>query len=451
MSRSSRISRRAILRGAGTALALPWLEAMTPRTVLGGTAAGAAADAPRRMAFFYVPNGVHMPAWRPETEGSNFELPWTLEPLNPMKDDLLVLTGLAQRNGMALGDGPGDHARALGSFLTGAHPFKTDGANIKLGISVDQVAALEIGDQTRLPSLELGIERGAQSGNCDSGYSCAYSSNISWRSETMPMAKEINPRFVFDRLFGAGAGGSADEKQKRGLYERSILDFVLEDAQNLRNRIGMNDRRKMDEYLTSVRDIEKRIARADAAEELAEAAGAERPKGVPRDYAEHIRLMFDLIVLAFQTDTTRVCTFMFANEGSSRPYPFIDIPEGHHDLSHHGNDPAKHEKLKKINRFHIEEFARLLEKLKSTPEGEGSILDNSMLVYGSGLSDGNRHNHDDLPVLLAGKGGGTIQTGRHIVYDDLPLNNLFLSMLDRMDVPCENLGDSTGRLKGLDG
>jgi len=450
MSRSSRISRRAILRGAGAAMALPWLEAMAPRTVLGSPAA-AAADGPRRMAFFYVPNGVHMPAWRPKEEGSSFELPWTLEPLNPLKDELLVLTGLAQRNGMALGDGPGDHARALGSFLTGAHPYKTDGANIKVGVSVDQVAALEIGDKTRLPSLELGIERGAQSGNCDSGYSCAYSSNISWRSETMPMAKEINPRFVFDRLFGAGATGSADEKQKRSLYERSILDFVLEDAQNLRNRIGMNDRRKMDEYLTSVRDIEKRIARADEAEEMAEAAGAQRPEGVPKDYAEHIRLMFDLIALAFQTDTTRVCTFMFANEGSGRAYPFIGIPEGHHDLSHHGNDPAKHEKLKKINRFHIEEFARLLEKLRSIREGERTLLDNSMLVYGSGLSDGNRHNHDDLPILLAGKGGGAIQTGRHVVYDDLPLNNLFLSMLDIMDVPCENIGDSTGRLKGLDG
>ena len=450
MSRSSRISRRAVLRGAGAALALPWLEAMAPRTVLGSTA-GAAADAPRRMAFFYVPNGVHMQDWKPKEEGSNFELPWILEPLNPLKDDLLVLTGLAQRNGMALGDGPGDHARALGSFLTGAHPYKTDGANIKVGVSVDQVAALEIGNQTRLPSLELGIERGAQSGNCDSGYSCAYSSNISWRTESLPMAKEINPRFVFDRLFGAGASGSADDRQKRGLYERSILDFVLEDAQNLRNRIGMNDRRKMDEYLTSVRDIERRIARADAAEEVVESTGAQRPSGVPRDYAEHVRLMFDLIALAFQTDTTRVCTFMFANEGSSRPYPNIGIPEGHHDLSHHGNDPKKHEKLKKINRFHIEEFARLLERLRSIPEGEGTLLDNSMLVYGSGLSDGNRHNHDDLPILMAGKGGGTIQTGRHIVYDDLPLNNLFLSMLDRMDVPCENLGDSTGRLKGLDG
>lgn len=449
MSRSSRISRRAILRGAGAALALPWLEAMAPRSVLGSPAA--AADAPRRMAFFYVPNGVHMPDWKPKKEGADFELPWILEPLNSAKDDLLVLTGLAQRNGMALGDGPGDHARALGSFLTGAHPFKTDGANIKVGVSVDQVAALEIGDQTRLPSLELGIERGAQSGSCDSGYSCAYSSNISWRTESMPMAKEINPRFVFDRLFGSAAGGSADEKQKRGLYERSILDFVLEDAQNLRNRIGMNDRRKMDEYLTSVRDIEKRIARADAAEEMVEASGAKRPSGVPADYAEHVRLMFDLIALAFQTDTTRVCTFMFANEGSGRSYPFIDVPEGHHDLSHHGNDPAKHEKIKKINRFHVEEFARLLKKLGSITEGESTVLDNSMLLYGSGLSDGNRHNHDDLPILMAGKGGGTIKTGRHLVYDDLPLNNLFLSMLDRMDVPCDELGDSTGRLKGLDG
>ncbi len=451
MSRSLNISRRTVLRGAGAALALPWMEAMAPAAALGlGSPSGPATEGPQRMAFFYVPNGVHMQDWRPKEEGRDYTLPWILEPLNPLKDEMLVLSGLAQRNGEALGDGPGDHARSLSSFLTGAHPYKTDGANIKVGISADQVAALKIGGRTRLPSLELGIERGAQSGNCDSGYSCAYSSNISWRSESTPMAKEINPRFAFDRMFGgSGKTGTVAEQQKRGLYDRSILDFVLEDAQNLRNRIGMNDRRKMDEYLTSVREIEQRIARADTSEPVK--TGAQRPSGVPKDYAEHVRLMFDLIVLAFQTDMTRICTFMYANEGSSRPYPFLDVPEGHHDLSHHGGDPAKHEKIKKINRFHIEEFARLLEKLKAIKEGERSILDNSMIVYGSGISDGDRHNHDDLPVILAGKGGGTIQTGRHIDYKKQPLNNLFLSMLDRMGVPCDNLGDSTGRLEKLDG
>ena len=445
MSRS-RISRRALLRGAGAAVALPWMEAMA-------SAAGPAAtspEGPRRMAFFYVPNGVHMKDWKPGAEGRDFQIPWILEPLAPLKQDMLVLTGLAQDNARAHGDGPGDHARSLSCFLTGVHPVKTDGANIQVGVSVDQVAAQKIGSATRLPSLELGIERGGQSGSCDSGYSCAYSSNISWRSPTTPTAKEINPRLVFDRLFGArGATGSEADRRKRSLYERSILDFVLEDAQSLRNRIGQNDRRKLDEYLTAVREIEQRIARADSQNDKSIDLGVARPSGIPKDYAEHVRLMFDLIVLAFQTDTTRICTFMYANEGSTRPYPFLDIPEGHHDLSHHGKDPKKHEKIRKINRFHIEEFARMLQKLKETREGDKSILDNSMIVYGSGISDGDRHNHDDLPVLLVGKGGGTIDTGRHVVYKPQPLNNLYLSMLDRVGVPCDRLGDSTGRLERL--
>jgi hypothetical protein len=400
------------------------------------------------VAFFYVPNGVHMQDWRPKEEGADFQLPWILEPLAPVKDDLLVLTGLDQHNAKALGDGPGDHARSLSCFLTGVHPYKTDGANIKVGVSVDQVAAMAVGGKTRLPSLELGIERGGQSGNCDSGYSCAYSSNISWRSATTPMAKEVNPRFVFDRLFGGrGKTGTAAERQKRDLYERSILDYVLEDAQALRNRIGMNDRRKMDEYLTSVREIEQRINKAESP--VIVDGGLARPSGVPKDYAEHVRILFDLIALAFQTDTTRICTFMFANEGSGRPYPFLGVPEGHHDLSHHGGDPKKHEKLRKINRFHIEEFARLLARLQSIREGECSVLDNSMIVYGSGIGDGDRHNHDDLPVLFAGKGGGAFQTGRHVVYKPQPLNNLYLSMLDAMGVPCDRIGDSTGRLEKL--
>ncbi|WP_165245900.1 DUF1552 domain-containing protein [Paludisphaera soli] len=447
MSRS-KISRRAILRGAGAAVALPWMEAMATAADLSGSAPAG----PRRMAFFYVPNGVHMQDWRPGAEGRDFQLPWILEPLNPLKEDTLVLSGLAQLNAKALGDGPGDHARSLSCFLTGVHPVKTDGANIKAGVSVDQVAAQKIGAATRFPSLELGIERGGQSGNCDSGYSCAYSSNISWRTPTTPTAKEINPRLVFDRLFGGrGRSGSEADRRKRSLYERSLLDFVLEDAQALRNRIGMNDRRKLDEYLTAVREVEQRIARADsdAADDSSVDVGVARPAGVPKDYAEHVRLMFDLIVLAFQTDTTRICTFMYGNEGSTRPYPFLEVAEGHHDLSHHGKDPKKQEKIRKINRFHMEEFARMLLRLKETKEGDRSILDNSMIVYGSGISDGDRHNHDDLPVLLIGKGGGTIETGRHVVYEPQPLNNLYLSMLDRMDVPCERLGDSTGRLDKL--
>jgi hypothetical protein len=449
MKPTGEISRRTVLRGLGTAIALPWLEAMSSPAVRAASTAGA--PAPLRMAFFYVPNGVHIPAWIPEAVGSSFELPATLEPLAAFKDDLIVLSGLAQQNGFALGDGPGDHARALGSFLTGAHPLKTDGAQIRAGISVDQVAAEKIGSLTRFRSLELGIDRGAQAGNCDSGYSCAYSSNISWRSETTPVAKEVNPRLVFDRLFASrNQDESAAARARRELYRKSILDFVTDDASSLVRRLGATDKRKLEEYLTCVRDLEVRIARSEEGTNV-DLDGVTRPAGIPEHYQQHIRLMFDLLVLAFQGDITRVGTFMYANEGSTKSYAFFGVPEGHHDLSHHGGNPEKHEKLKKINRFHIEQFAYLLGKLKSIHEGDATLLDRAMLVYGSGLGDGNRHNHNNLPILLAGRGGGTIQTGRHIKYEtQTPLNNLYLSLLDRMETPVDALGDSTGRLTDLD-
>jgi hypothetical protein len=447
MSKARRLSRRTVLRGLGTAIALPWLEAMAPEA---GAAASVGRPAPLRMAFLYVPNGVHMADWTPSKTGSDFQLPHILEPLAPVKDDLLVLTGLAQRNAEALGDGGGDHARSLATFLTGCHPKKTDGANIRAGISVDQVAALKVGQQTRFASLELGCDRGAQSGNCDSGYSCAYSSNISWRSETTPMAKEVNPRLVFDRLFASQvAGENAAARAKRALYKRSILDFVAEDAGTLKSRLGVSDRRKVEEYLTGVRELEVRMARAEESP-AGNLRDTPKPQGVPKDYEEHIRLMYDLMVLAFQGDVTRIATFMYANEGSSKSYHFIGVPEGHHDLSHHGGDPKKHEKIKKINRFHITQFAYFLQKLKAIKEGDATLLDRSMIVYGSGISDGDRHNHDDLPVLLAGKGSGTIHTGRHVKLDkSTPLNNLYLAMLDRVGAPIDRLGDSTGRLEGL--
>jgi hypothetical protein len=446
MSRRLHISRRTALRGAGAAIALPWLEAMAP-AVIAADDTGKSVGAPKRMAFLYVPNGVHMPDWVPHETGTKFALPPTLKSLEPFRDNLLVLTGLAQHNAEALGDGPGDHARSLACFLTGAHPLKTDGAGIKVGVSVDQVAAREIGRHTRFPSLELGIERGAQSGNCDSGYSCAYSSNISWRSANMPMAKEINPKLVFDRLFTSRAReGSPAERAKRELYEKSILDFVSDDARRLRARVGLNDRRKIDEYLTAVREVEERITEAGTAAKSLPATGVARPQGVPDDLGAHIRLMFDLIALAFQCDATRICTFMFANEGSNRNYASINVTEGHHDLSHHGGDPQKHEKLKIINRFHIEQFAYLLDKLASIRDGAGTLLDTAMIVYGSGISDGDRHNHDDLPILLAGKGGGSMKPGRHLKVQPQPLNNLFLTMLDAMGVRQDRLGDSTGRL-----
>jgi hypothetical protein len=444
------MTRRTALRGLGTAIALPFLDAMLPTLSAAPTAATPAL--PLRMAFVYVPNGMNMEAWTPAVEGTGFALPETLEPLTGVRDELCVLTGLTQKTAFANGDGPGDHARALASFLTGRQARKTAGADIRAGLSVDQAAATELGRFTRFPSLELGCDAGAQSGNCDSGYSCAYSSNISWKAESTPMAKEVNPRHAFERLFANGRPGeSAEARAKRERYSKSVLDFVLDDAQSLRTKLGIADQRKLDEYLNAVRELETRIARAEKPD-AEKTAGITPPTGIPKDYAEHIRLMEDLMVLAFQGDVTRVSTMVFANEGSNRSYPFIEVPEGHHDLSHHGNDAKKLDKIKKINRFHVTQFAHLLERLKSVKEGEGTLLDHSMIVYGSGIGDGNQHNHDNLPILLAGRGGGTIQPGRHLKYETgTPLNNLYLSMLDRVGAKREALGDSTGRLTDLEG
>ena len=447
MTRPWQISRRTVLRGLGTAVALPWLEAMAPAADL--VVGKGAPSVPKRMAFLYVPNGAHMAAWTPEDEGDDFNLPFILEPLASFRDDLLVLSGLAQDGAAAHGDGGGDHARSLACFLTGVHPLKTD-SNIRAGVSVDQVAAQKVGKHTRFPSLELGVECGAQAGACDTGYSCAYSSNISWRTPTTPMAKEVNPRLVFDRLFASPSPGiSGSERARRDYYRRSILDFVTEDAGQLRNRLGTNDKRKVDEYLTAVRELELRVADAESAPSAADLpADVKRPVGIPTDYGDHIRLMTDLMVLAFQGDVTRISTFMFANEGSNRSYSFIEVPEGHHDRSH---DPKPTLPLiQAMDRWYVDRLLYLLQKMQSIPEGEGTLLDNSMIVYGSGIGDGNRHNHTDLPILLAGRGAGTIETGRHLRYKrNTPLNNLYLSMLERMDVPVDRLGDSTGKIENL--
>jgi len=443
------LSRRTILKGMGAAVALPWLESMAPASGLAQRLGGK--PAPTRMAFLYVPNGARMDQWTPADVGANFALPRVLEPLKAHRDDLLVLSGLAQDTAYAHGDGPGDHARSMACFLTGVHPVKTNGADIRAGISVDQVAAQAMGHHTRFPSLELGIDPSAQSGNCDSGYSCAYSSNISWRTPTQPVAKEINPRLVFERLFGDQSEGV--DTQRRRQRRASVLDVVLEDAHRLHGRLGGSDRRKVDEYLSSVREIERRLALAESRrlEEVERPDGVIKPEGVPKDNQEHIRLMLDMLVLAFQTDQTRIASFVFANEGSNKSYKWIDVPEGHHSLSHHQGNEEKLDKIERINRFHLEQFAYFLERLKSVEEGDGTLLDNAMIVYGSGIGDGNRHNHDDLPILLAGRGCGTIRPGRHLKYDeDTPLNNLYLSMLERMDTPVRELGDSTGRLDQLD-
>jgi len=444
-----RLSRRTILRGIGAAVALPWLEAMGPANSWGAEAQSGVAPsaaAPNRMAFVYVPNGKNMADWTPAKEGSDFELPAILEPLAKVKSELLVLTGLTADKARPHGDGGGDHARALGAFLTGCQPRKTDGTDIRAGISVDQVAAGRLADATRLPSLEIGCEAGAMAGNCDSGYSCVYSSTMSWKSATTPLPKEVNPKLVFERLFGNTQDAG---RAKRDARRTSILDFVREDAGDLNRRLGASDQRKLDEYFTAIRDIEQRIQRSATLPPV-KVPEYTKPNGAPSDFGEHIRLMYDLMALAFQADVTRVVTFVAANEGSNRPYSFIGVPEGHHDLSHHGNDLKKKEKIRDINKFHVTQLAYFLEKLKSIPEGDGTLLDHAMIAYGSGNSDGNAHNHDNLPVLLAGRGCGTVQPGRHIVYPkETPLNNLWLAMLDRIQVKVDILGDSTGTLSGL--
>lgn len=448
MNRNWRLPRRTFLKGLGTAMALPMLEAMAPGVAV-ASALGGSNRLPRRMAFIYVPNGANMADWTPKAVGDNFELPYILEPLQPIQKDLLVLSGLAHDKARPNGDGPGDHARASATFLTGCQARKTAGADIRVGMSVDQVAAEGIGHETRFASLELGCDKARQAGNCDSGYSCAYSFNISWKTESTPMPPEVNPRLVFDRLFSNGLKGEADENRAvRERYHKSILDFVLEDARRLKSDLGATDRRKLDEYLTAVRELEMRI---ESSERFAAALpDATRPKGIPKEYAQHIRLMYDLLALAFQTDTTRISSFIVAHDGDNRQYPQIGVRDGHHDLSHHGNDESKKQQIAKINRFHLEQFAYFAQKLQTIREGDGTLLDNCMIVYGSGLGDGNRHNHDDLPVLFVGRGGGAIRTGRHIRHEkDTPMANLYLSMLERMGVSAERLGDSTGKLTKL--
>jgi len=447
-----RISRRTVLRGMGALMALPMLEAMQPQSVFGA----AAADKPAvRMAFLAIPNGVNVEAFTPTKEGTDWELPTTLQPLEKFRQDINVFSGLTLNGGRALGDGAGDHARSAASFLTGAHPVKTAGADIKNGQSIDQATAERIGHLTRFASLELGIERSAQAGNCDSGYSCAYSSNIAWRNETSPLAKEIDPRSVFDRLFGVEERVEmAKNRAKRDKYKKSVLDFVLEDAKSLHNSLGISDQRKLDEYLYAVREVEQRLVRVEklGTSKDDESPNYPRPAGVPRDFGEHVRLMFDLMVLAFQTDQTRIISFMYANEGSNRSYAPVEVTEGHHELSHHGRNQEKLDKIARIDKYHITEFAYLLEKLASVQENGGRLLDNCMVMIGSGLGDGDRHNHDNLPIVLAGRGGGTIATGRHIKYpQETPLTNLYVSMAQRLGAEMESFSDSNGTLPGLEG
>jgi hypothetical protein len=387
--------------------------------------------------------------WTPKSAGTEFELPQILEPLQPVRRHVQVFSGLAHDKARPNGDGAGDHARASATFLTGCQARKTAGADIRVGVSVDQIAAEQIGRHTRLPSLEMSCDRARTAGDCDSGYSCAYQFNLSWKTESTPMPPEVNPRVVFDRLFGSPSSAETAEARARRLETRqSVLDFVAEDARTLKGRLGHNDQRKLDEYLTSVRDLEIRIARAEQLARLPE--HVQRPDGIPGAYSDHLRVMFDLLALAFQTDSTRIATFLLAHDGSNRAYPFLGVPEGHHDLSHHGNDEAKKAKIAKINRFHMEHFAAFLQRLQSTREGDGTLLDHCMIVYGGGIGDGNRHNHDNLPVLVCGGGGGTLQPGRHVrLPRETPMTNLYLALLDRLSVRAERIGDSTGKLQDV--
>jgi len=434
------LHRRTVLRGIGTGLALPLLESMSP---VRAVAAAAAETAPVRMACLFFANGAIMDKWRPTGEGSDYQLSPTLEPLADLKGDFMVLEGLAQHHARANGDGAGDHARNASAFLTGAQPRKTSGADISVGQSIDQAIAEKIGNQTRLPSIELGIDRGRNAGNCDSGYSCAYSSNISWKSATTPSSKEVNPRAAFERLFGSPE--SAADMERRNRNRKSILDFVSDDARRIQPLLSGADRHKLDEYFSSVRDIEQRVARANMG--LKDVPELNLPEGVPQQLAEHMNLMFDILTVAFQTDSTRIATLMVADAGSNRTYPEVEVRDGHHELSHHQKDAEKMEKISRIDRYLVERFAHFLNKLKATKEGESNLLDNSMILYGSAISDGNRHNHDDLPIILAGRGGGTIQTGRYVkLQKETPLNNLFLSMSERMGASIDRIGDSSGKL-----
>ena len=444
------ISRRTMLRGLGTAVALPCLESMVPSRLLSAGAPGGATApliGPRRTAWFYVPNGVVIPNWTPETVGTDFALTPTFQPLAPFRDKLTVVSGLVCDKANQNGDGPGDHARAMSAYLTGVQPRKTPGANIKLGISADQAIAAKIGHLTKFPSLELGIEEGKQVGSCDSGYSCAYSHSLAWRGEATPVVKDCNPQSVFDRLFtNNDPTESVEARARRENDRKSVLDFVLADANAFSRNLGSTDRQKMDEYLTSVREIEVRLKSTQV--EAAVPEGAERPGAVSKatPYPDRAKLMLDMSVLAFQADLTRVLTFPFADEASDQTYPWADANVRHHTTSHHMNDPEKIAFLAKINVFHMELFAYFLQKIDAIKEGNGSILDNSIISYGCGNSDGNRHNHDNIPLILLGKGGGTVAGGQHVRFDGQPLNNLWLSLMDRMGAKYERLGDSTGRV-----
>ena len=434
------MSRRTLLRGLGTAVALPFLDSMAP-------ALRAAPKPPTRMAFVYVPNGMDMRNWVLDYEGALTQLSPILKPLEPLKNDMLLLSNLTHNTGRALLDGAGDHGRCSGSYLTGVQVKKTT-TDILASISCDQVIANKIGSATRFPSLELGIEDARQAGDCDSGYSCAYTNNLAWRSPTQPLPPILEPRQLFERLFGDGVALSPQERERQKVFRRSILDFVMEDARTLQGALGPTDKRKVDEYLTSIREVERQIEKAESEAQVD--PHMERPYGTPPDFADHFKLMADMLTIAFQADLTRVATFLVTHEGTSRAYRELGIDDGHHPLTHHRNQVPLMDKVARINTYHVEQFSAWMQRMKAVQEAEGSVLDNSMIIYGAGLSDPNAHLHENLPTVIMGNAGGFIKSGRHVVYrKETPMCNLFLSMMDRMGAPQEHFGDSTGYLNEL--
>ena len=436
------ISRRTVLRGMGATLALPWLDAMVP--------AFASVKPNLRFGAVYVPNGVIMGSWTPAAAGKAFEFTPILAPLKPFRDRVLVLSGISNPAARARdGEGAGDHSRASAAFLTGGHPKKTDGPDVRAGISVDQLLAGEFEKHTQLASLELAVDPREYVGGCDPGYACLYSHTVSWHSETSPLPTENEPRAVFERLFGDVGSTEPAVRLARQKKNRSLLDSVIEETGRLERDLGVTDRVRLDEYFEAVRDVERRIQKAEEQSNL-ELPLRERPMGgVPSTFQEHVKMLYDLQALAFQSDLTRVFTIMMGREGTRRAYPEIGIPDAHHPLTHSiDREPVM--KVTKINTYHMEMFAYFLEKLRSSPDGDGSLLDHTLLVYGSGIDDGNAHTHEDLPIVMVGSCGGVIRGGRHLRYTDSPpLANLWVTVLDKMGVPAERVGESTGQLEWL--
>jgi len=438
------LPRRTFLRGMGVTIALPLLDAMIPAfSVLAKTPMRPV----KRLGFIYTPNGATMSAWTPAGEGPALtELSPTLSPLAPFRDQVIVPTGLSQRMAESMGDGNGEHSRGQTVWLSGVHPKRTEGADVESGITVDQIAAQALGKDTPLLSIEMALEQNYLVGNCDNGYSCVYWNTISWRTPTTPLPMEVNPRVVFERMFGDG--GTPQQRLEQIREDRSILDSVKDAITGLQGRLGAGDRTRVAEYLDSMREIERRIQVAEKQSGESPIALPDRPVGAPESYDEHAKLMFDLAVVAFQADITRVFTLLLGREQTNRPYPFIGVPEAHHSVSHHQNDPIKLAKAAKINAYHINLLARFAGKLRDIKDGDGTLLDHSMILQGSGLSNSDQHSHIDLPLVLVGGGAGQLKGGRHLRFPkDTPMNNLHMSLLEKVGVPVEKFGDSTGSME----